>query len=279
MKDNVEIYRVEGKMVVDACVKFLKNSGVTNLYLYEGIGLQHPRFLSYYILEGDEIRGVLHTKDGYGLHLFLVSDISAKALGKICSFIRSKFPDLRNVFCDDRSLSLFSVKYGEIPGRVRRFISMSLERVHFNPVCFYSCCIPPPGDAMLLVPLQIDYEVEEVGSNRVEIDRKVVFRVLEKRLKRGEITAIYDMGVPVAMAGLNARFGNACQIGSVYVKPSYRGKGFGLSVVSGHVARLFNRYEHVFLFVDEKNSVAKHIYEKLGFRAAGFLVQASFLMH
>jgi RimJ/RimL family protein N-acetyltransferase len=265
-------------MVVDACVKFLKNSGVTNLYLYEGIGLQHPRFLSYYILEGDEITGVLHTKDGYGLHLFLLPDISVKALEKACYFIRNNFPDLRNVFCDDISLSLFSGRYGEIPCRVRRFISMSLEKVHFTPVGLYSCCIPPPGDAILLVPLQIDYEVEEVGSNPIEIDRKIVFRVLEKRLKREEITAIYDMGVPVAMAGLNARFGDACQIGSVYVKPSYRGRGFGLSVVSGHVERLFNRYKHVFLFVDEKNSVAKHIYERLGFKAVGFLVQASFSM-
>ncbi|MGQ9616805.1 MAG: GNAT family N-acetyltransferase [Spirochaetota bacterium] len=278
MKDNVKIYRVEGKTVAEACLKFLKKSCVTNLYLYEGIGIQYPRFFNYCIIEDGEISGVMHTKDGYSIHLFLLPGISAEALEKTCSFVRKNFPELRNVFCDSRSLSLFSGRYGEIPRRVRRFISMSVEKVHFNPVCIYSCCVPSPGDAMLFVPLQVDYEVEEVGSDPSEIDPRVVLRVIEKRLKYGEITAIYDMGMPVAMAGLNARFGDSCQIGSVYVKPSYRGKGFGLSVVSGHVKRLFNRYTHVLLFVDEKNDVAKHIYDRLGFRAKGVLVQASFFI-
>ncbi len=263
-------------MLAEACLRFLRGSGVTNLYLYEGIVQPHPGYLTYCILEEDEVEGVLHAKTGYSLHLFLGLGISTNAVDRASDFVRRLFPDLRILFCDERSLFLFEERYGVKPYKVRRFISMSLERGQLHPVRIYSSATPPSEHAPLLVPLQVQYEVEEIGSDPSVINRKLVLKLLERRMQRGEITAIYERGLPVAIAGLNARFENNCQVGSVYVKPEYRGRGFGLSVVSSHVERLLRRYDRVLLFVDEKNSVARHIYEKLGFRSTGVLVQASF---
>jgi predicted GNAT family acetyltransferase len=130
------------------------------------------------------------------------------------------------------------------------------------------------GAASLLVPLQIQYEIEEVGADYAQISRQKVKKVLEKKIQLGEITAIFNGREPVALAGVNARFGNTCQIGSVYVLPEYRGRGYGFSVISSHLERLFDRYTHIVLFVEENNNKAQHIYEKIGFQCSGRLLQA-----
>jgi uncharacterized protein len=97
---------------------------------------------------------------------------------------------------------------------------------------------------------------------------------LMRRISRGEVTVLIRGGAPVACAGVNARFEGACQLGSIYVVPELRGKGLGSEVVSAHVERMFERYDRLVLFVGEKNSPARRVYEKLGFRTTGGLAHA-----
>ncbi len=55
----------------------------------------------------------------------------------------------------------------------------------------------------------------------------------------------------------------------VWTRPSYRGKGFGYDVSSSICNIAFEEgVEKIFLWVEENNKAAVHIYEKIGFRTA-----------
>ena len=55
----------------------------------------------------------------------------------------------------------------------------------------------------------------------------------------------------------------------VWTRPSYRGKGFGYDVSSRICDVAFEEgVERIFLWVEENNKAAVHIYEKIGFRTA-----------
>jgi predicted GNAT family acetyltransferase len=128
--------------------------------------------------------------------------------------------------------------------------------------------------AETLASLQIQYEIEELGAARDAIDMGRTVAGLRARLDRGEVTLAFEGGLLVACAGVNARFENTCQIGSVYVIPPFRNRGYGYSVVSAHVGRMFERYDRLALFVGETNAAARRIYGKLGFLESGGLLFA-----
>ena len=71
MKSNIRIVRVEKKARQQQCLSFLKNSGVCNMYILEGMKVHHPHFHNYCLSVGDRITGILHTKNSSYLHLHL----------------------------------------------------------------------------------------------------------------------------------------------------------------------------------------------------------------
>jgi ribosomal protein S18 acetylase RimI-like enzyme len=266
--------KIERKNSEHECVSFLKKAGVCNMYMLEGIGVHHSHVHNYCLYAGDEIVGVLHTKNSVYLHLYLVPEADHLVVRELATLIGKSFPKAKMLFGDARSVSLYFSGRGTRPVKTVRFIFMEIDYDRFKPRSRYRGDIPSAGDVALLLPLQIQYEIEEVGAIRTQIDRKKVLKVMERKIQRGEISAIFDAETPVAIAGVNARFENSCQIGSVYVLPRYRGRGYGYSVVSYHTARLFKRYERIVLFVHEKNKAALHIYGNLGFEPTHVLVQA-----
>ncbi len=274
MKDTVKMLRLERKKLVPECIGFLKQFGANNVYLYEGIEKAHPMFHNYCFILGDSIVGAMHAKSPIYVHLFLSPVLDRSVAEDVTILIRRRFPGLKMVFGDERSVSLFITGSRLRPLRIIRFIVMDIARSSFHSIVRFPGKAPPASAASLLVPLQIQYEIEEIGADYAQINRQKVKKVLEKKIQLGEITAIFNGQEPVALAGVNARFRKTCQIGSVYVLPEYRGKGYGFSVISSHLERLFDRYTHIVLFVEENNDKAKHIYEKIGFQCSGKLLQA-----
>ena len=274
MKNSVKMVRVERKDREHECVSFLKNAGVCNMYILEGIGLHYSHIHNYGLYAGDKVIGVLHTKNSMYLHLYLVPEADHLVVRVLATLIGKSFPKAEMLFGDERSVALYFSGRGTRPVKTVRFIFMEINHDRFKPRLRYRGEIPSAAAAALLLPLQIQYEIEEVGAIGTQIDRKKVLNVMERKIQRGEISAIFDAETPVALAGVNARFENCCQIGSVYVLPRYRGRGYGYSVVSYHVARLLKRYERIVLFVHEKNKAALHIYGNLGFEPTDVLVQA-----
>jgi len=166
------------------------------------------------------------------------------------------------------------------PKKTRDFIFMELKKEEYGRDPFFNrstsleCIKPPPEMATGILPLLINYEVEELGADMGKINRSKVLVVLRSRLERGEVTALVDRGKPVAFAGVNARFKDVCQIGSVYVLPRYRGKGYGYFIVKSHIERLFKNYSRIVLFVSTDNQIAIRLYRNVGFNGTGELEQA-----
>jgi ribosomal protein S18 acetylase RimI-like enzyme len=267
--------RIEGSRSTKRCIQFLKEHSCCNLYLYEGIDRQSARYFNYGFKVEEELFAVLHTKSGSSVHLFLSEDIPVSVLKRVSRFIIRRFRGLSSIFGDSvcilRLVREDLLRYSS----VREYLYFEIEKKHFKPIGSFSGYPPPIEEANALWPLQYQYEIEEMRVSDSMLDREKITAALRRRIQRGEITAIFEKDRPVAIAGVNAKFENICQIGSVYVLPEYRGKGYGYSVVSSHVKRLFDWYDRIALFVDVRNMRARHIYERLGFVAAGALAQVS----
>ena len=270
LKDRAECFQ---------CIQFLKKEGSLNLYLYEGITRGRVLYWNFCLQCNGRTIGVIHTKNGEYIHIFLLKNIEKHTINDIKHFLYCKFPKLSAIFSEKDNLDNF-LKAAEIGiGKKRDYFYMEMEKDDFFPVYQNKGIETRPEMASLLLPLQIQYEVEELGIKRSEISRLNVRAVLKKRLERKEITALFHGNKPIAMAGVNARFEDTCQIGLVYVVPGWRGKGVGLLIISSHVERLFKRYGKIVLFVDKKNEKAFRLYKNTGFHTAGELEQVHIYRH
>jgi ribosomal protein S18 acetylase RimI-like enzyme len=271
----MQVVRIEDAGETESCIQYLKHHSCCNLYLYEGVKRQFSRHYNYIFKDKGDPIGVLHSKSGRSVHLFLSEDIPDICLKRVSKFIIKKFSSLSSIFGDSICL-LKLIKEGYLRyNGVREYLFLEIKKEHFNSIGPLVGSVPPVEEAGALCPLQYQYEIEEMGVSESVLDKEKITAVLQKRILCDEITSIFEQGKPVAIAGLNARFEDICQIGSVYVIPEQRGKGHGYSIVSSHIRRLFNKFNRIVLFVDEQNKRAIHIYNRIGFITAGKLIQVS----
>lgn len=269
----MNIIKIKEKKENLKCIRFLKEYRSCNLYLYEGIARTHPRYQNFFFTENGKIVAVIHTKGGASIHLFFSGWISDFAIKKVALFILRRFGGARIIFGDKDCLAKL-IKMGFVEFKLfRQFFFMEIKKDQFQPIGTFKGYCPHFKEANLLLPLQIQYEMEEMEIGFVELSREKILLVLEKRLEQEEITAVFNKGKPVALAAVNARFEDICQIGSVYVLPEFRGKGYGFSVISSHLERLFKKYRKIALFVNKNNKRAYHVYEKVGFYPVAELMQ------
>lgn len=84
----------------------------------------------------------------------------------------------------------------------------------------------------------------------------------------GRLWLLEDAGVPVAMAGINARAGSAVQLGSVWTPPEARRRGYARRVIAGMLAELAGEgVTRAMLF--SASDGASEMYEGLGFERCG----------
>ena len=77
-----------------------------------------------------------------------------------------------------------------------------------------------------------------------------------------------DAGLPIAMAGLNARIPDTVQVGGVYVPPDHRNQGLGRKVVAKLLAHeALEGTKRAILFAN--NPAAAKAYEAIGFQHIG----------
>jgi len=260
---SIKINELKNSRKLSCAIRFLEQNGSINLYLYEAIAGGKRSNENYLIREAGTDVGLVHTKNGEYFHLFFLPEVREEMAVGFRTFLSLRHPGASVFFGEKQGIERF-LRYARMGVRkTREYNYMELDKDHFVPACSYPCVRPPPEMAGVLLPLQEAYEIEELGVSRAEIQRIRTKLALRRRLERGEITA----------TGVNARYGKSCQIGSIYVVPQYRGRGIGRSVISAHVERLFEQYERVVLFVNRRNEKAIRLYERLGFRKAGELVQ------
>jgi ribosomal protein S18 acetylase RimI-like enzyme len=272
----VRFQPIEKKNLADRCLLVLRGARPVNAYLLEGVAQRTAGWSSCCLLCGGRVGGVLHQRGRAYLHLFLSIRIPEPARREAVRYIERTFTGMRALFGDCWSVEQFQRFSRLEPTRVQTFIAMESSRSSFRPEVRYLCAAAAPRQVPALVPLQVAYEIEEVGAGAGSINRRAVQSVLRRRAARGELSVVFHGGEAVAMAGVNARFEELCQIGSVYVVPSLRGRGYGTSVVSCHLVRLFHRYRRAVLFVNQDNRPAYRLYRKIGFSDTGVLLQAHY---
>jgi ribosomal protein S18 acetylase RimI-like enzyme len=269
----MKVIQIKNEQGYASSMDFLRKNSSVNLYLYEGIAGYKRHYRNFYFKSHGRILGIVHTKNGEYFHLFLLENTGADIAVQIKAFLFRQFPNASVFFGESGGLEKFLRNARIVVIKRREYLYMEVARGHFIPSILYSCVQPPPEMAAKLLPLQIQYEMEELGVQRSEIHSLRVKAALKRRLERKEITAMFQGSEPVAMAAVNACFERTCQIGSVFVVPAWRGRGYGRSIISAHVERLFNKYEKIALFVDIHNRRAINIYKKIGFLTAGELMQ------
>jgi ribosomal protein S18 acetylase RimI-like enzyme len=266
------------------CIRFLKEKGARNLYLYEGLVSKNTRHTNLLFARKGETVGVAHTKSGVHLHLFLSDGCAASCAREIGDILRDRLPMFESCFGDRAGVERFLDGGGRAVEKTRPFVFMELEKARYDknrhdsdrqdPRAAHPAVAGEPRMAEALLSLQMQYEIEELGVSKEAVDRERTLASLRARIARREVTLVFDGERLVACAGVNARFETTCQIGSVYVPPAFRGMGYGYAVVSSHLARMFERYDRVVLFAGEGNAAARGLYGKLGFREAGALLFA-----
>jgi ribosomal protein S18 acetylase RimI-like enzyme len=274
----MKVTRVRGKEQVSCCLEFLEQSNCCNLYLYEGISSGIGRYQNHCVVKGEDILCLLHSKTGASVHLFFPPGLEDDTVSFLLRAVLRRFDQAGSIFGDrDCVMRLLSMKELSVLS-LREYLFMETEAERFSPL--YSrgpgaqrVAVPNKRDVALLAPLQRAYEMEEMKIDPSLLDTVKIQAALARRIARGEITALYEEHKPVAIAGVNASYRDVCQIGSVYVLPEKRRRGYGSEVVSAHVSRLLGKYKKVVLFVDTKNRVARTLYKKLGFTEQGMLAQ------
>ncbi|MBN2324199.1 MAG: GNAT family N-acetyltransferase [Spirochaetes bacterium] len=275
----MKVVKVKGEEQVSCCLGFLERFGCCNLYLYEGISSGIGSYQNHCVVKGKEILCLLHTKTGVSLHLFFPTGLDDDTVFSLVCVLSRRIGKAGSIFGDrDCVMRLLSQEKRSVHS-IREYVFMETEAKRFFPgsrlkTGSLHTVVPGKREAALLAPLQRAYETEEMRIDPSFLDTAKIQAALARRIGRGEITALYENRKPVAIAGVNAKYRDICQIGSIYVRLEKRGMGYGRELVSAHVSRLLWKYKKIVLFVDTKNQVACNLYKKLGFMERGILVQA-----
>ena len=97
-----------------------------------------------------------------------------------------------------------------------------------------------------------------------------------RQIEEGVYFGARHRGWLIAAAGTHiySRSQGVAVIGNVYTHPDFRGHGLGTAVTAAVAKQLLETCDLIVLNVDPMNRTARHIYDQLGFRETGRLVEA-----
>jgi len=121
-------------------------------------------------------------------------------------------------------------------------------------------------DVKDLLPLERDYQLEEVIINPKNYNPKFILEAFKKNLAKNIVLFAENDGVPVSKAGTNAQGFYTDQIGGVYTVRQERGKGFAKEVMIRLLSCIFKEKKTASLFVKKENIPAVKLYDNLGFK-------------
>jgi ribosomal protein S18 acetylase RimI-like enzyme len=178
----------------------------------------------------------------------------------------------------------------------------ALMRLHPAPRQTFLTCDPTHVDGLLIghnlwrpqtmLRMQVDRGSFAAKGNAASVRRLIApdapdlnalyaiegdgLRYSGRQISQGMYFGAYVRGRLVSAAGTHI-YSNSEGIGvvgNVFTHPDHRGHGLGTAVTSAVTAQLLRTCDLVVLNVDPANRTARHIYEELGYREAGRLVEA-----
>lgn len=117
-----------------------------------------------------------------------------------------------------------------------------------------------------LVDLQKAYLIEEVISADCDISFYFVEMMLEDIILKQGLFYYKKDGEFITKANVNSIGFKSLQLGGVFTKPEYRGKGLAKKTINKLIDYYSDDYQILGLFVKKKNPAANKLYKNLGFK-------------
>ncbi|MBN2617780.1 MAG: GNAT family N-acetyltransferase [Spirochaetales bacterium] len=122
-----------------------------------------------------------------------------------------------------------------------------------------------PKDIEKLLPLELEYQKEEVILNISDLNRRAVKENFRNKLKVDDIYYISGKNIPLSKGGTSYKSHNYALIGGVFTWKPERNKGYSTQLLQYMITDLLHRGYISVLFVKKDNKPALHLYEKLNF--------------
>ena len=119
-------------------------------------------------------------------------------------------------------------------------------------------------------------EADAAELNRLYAIEEEGLHYSGRQVSEGIYFGGFNRGRLVAAAGTHifSKREGVAVIGNVFTHPDHRGRGLGSAVTAAVAARVMQNANLIVLNVDPANRTARHIYEQLGFKDSGRLVEA-----
>ncbi|MGM0385572.1 MAG: GNAT family N-acetyltransferase [Actinomycetota bacterium] len=126
-----------------------------------------------------------------------------------------------------------------------------------------------PEDFGVLFPASVAMFTEEVGYDPTRTGGGYAHYVRGLVASSRSWLVVVD-GAVVFKADIGALWDGLAQVQGVWVHPRWRGRGLGTAAMAGVVEQILaGTASAVSLYVNDYNSAARRVYEKVGFRPAG----------
>lgn len=209
----------------------------------------------YEAVSGDRSALVMHGRGGLGPSTITLGDTAL--VGQLLSL----HPGPRQAFVTCEPEHIDTVLTTHNVWRPQTMLRMQLAKVDFAPPA-------PRGNVRRLI------EADAFELNRLYNEEST--RYTGRQIVEGVYFGAFHRGWLIAAAGTHiySKREGVAVIGNVFTHQDFRGRGLGTAVTAAVASELLESCELTVLNVDPANRTARHIYEQLGFKETGRLVEA-----
>ena len=119
------------------------------------------------------------------------------------------------------------------------------------------------SDIATLVEMQVALEEELFGG--ASMDDFSLRELLSWQVRLGAASVAEREGLIVSKAEAMVLKGAGANVGGVYTKPAFRGRGFSTACVGDLCKRILNEVDLIALTADRDSPSARRVYQKIGF--------------
>ncbi len=206
-------------------------------------------------VSGDRSALVMHGRGGLGPSTFTMGDPAL--VGELLSL----HPGPRQAFVTCEAEHIETVLVTHNVWRPQTMLRMQLSREDFKPPSEH-------GAVRRLI------EADAFELNRLYNEEST--RYTGRQIVEGVYFGAFHRGWLIAAAGTHiySKREGVAVIGNVFTHQDFRGHGLGTAVTAAVASHLLESCDLIVLNVDPANRTARHVYEQLGFKETGRLVEA-----
>lgn len=122
-----------------------------------------------------------------------------------------------------------------------------------------------PAEWATVADYAVKMELEDLGRSPAARSPQVHEQVVKERIRNGATWVIEREGQIVFQINVGTDLPIGCQVGGTYVPPEYRGQGLAIAGMRSLLYQLLEHRPWVSLHVNEANTPAVQVYERVGF--------------